>query len=457
MSAPTLELRPAPADAGPPPAPRRRGFPTMVRPKPGRPLLLAEVDTGLAPLPDRVRRHATWSWIFLLCSILPWSFVQEGRITFIGKRPEQVLVALLLVAAAWFAFRVNPRIRVTHAWPVLVYALLAVVAFLPPLGGRAGIGSLFRAGRFLLTLVLLIQLLSVFAHDRYIPLRGHLAVMKIVVASSLVSLAAGKGFDNEGRLITQLPALTAPGLAQWTALFSVLLVFLMLQQAIPRRSGLAWLAASMACLLLSHSRTPLIAGGAGFVAGVLAMFVSSERARRLVSWTLFCVPVAALLFGPAVQAWFLRGQDPDMLNTLTGRTKAWAKVYAFPRDVYSQLFGVGLTDKSIEGLSIDSGYLSIYHEQGRIGVVVIVLIFVLYLARILTRRPSMPRAIATFLVVYVLIASYTETGIGDMSSYVLHLMLAMVMVLMPMAARPSAPAGADVPGPDAPGDGSAAP
>ena len=51
----------------------------------------------------------------------------------------------------------------------------------------------------------------------------------------------------------------------------------------------------------------------------------------------------------------------------------------------------------------------------------------------------MPRAVALFLLVYVLIASYTETGIGDMSSYVLHLVLAMVMVVMPMAARPSVP------------------
>lgn len=442
MSASSLDLRHQGAGAAPVSPPASRALPAMVRAKPDRPLLLAEVDTGLTPLPDATRRHATWSWIFLLCSVLPWSFVQEGRITFIGKRPEQVLVVIFLMLAAWFAFRVNPRIRVTHAWPVVLYSLLAVVAFLPPLGGRAGIGSLFRAGRFFLTLILLIQLLSVFAHDRYIPLRGHIAVMKVVVASSLVSLVAGKGFDNEGRLITQLPALTAPGLAQWTALFSVILVFLLLQQAIPRRSGLLWLVASTACLLLSHSRTPLVAGGAGFVAGVLAMFVSSERARRLVSWTLFSVPVAALMFGPAVQAWFLRGQDPDTLNTLTGRTKAWAKVYSFPRDIYSQLFGVGLTDKSIEGLSIDSGYLSVYHEQGRIGVAIIVAIFVLYLARILTRRPSMPRAIATFLVVYVLIASYTETGIGDMSSYVLHLMLAMVMVLMPMVKRPKAAADA---------------
>ena len=413
-------------------------LPTLVRAKPGRPLLLQDVDTGLTPATMAVRRHATWAWIYLLCSVVPWSFEQPGRITLIGKRPEQALVGVFLGLSVWQAQKVNGRFKLAHAWPVALYSIMAIIGLVTPLGGRAGLGSMFRAVRFLLTLLLLLQLLPVFAHDRYIPLRGHLAMMKVITVSTLLTMAVGKGFDNEGRLITQLPALTAPGLAQWTALFCFLLVFLMLQRAIPVRSGLAWLAASSICLLLSHSRTPLVAGGAGFVAGLLAMFVSSQRARRLVSWTLFFVPVAALMFGPAVQAWFLRGQDQSQLNTLTGRTKAWAKVYAFPRDFYSRLFGVGLTDKSIEGLPIDSGYLSVYHEQGRVGVAVITLIFVVFLARILIRRPSMARAVALFLLVYVLIASYTETGIGDMSGYVLHLMLAMVMVVLPVVARPAA-------------------
>ena len=430
-------------------APRNRRLPALVRARPDRPLLLERVDTGRPPAPPAMRRHATWAWIFMLCSVVPWSFEQPGRITLIGKRPEQALVVVFLGLAVYQAQKVNLRFRVAHAWPVALYSLMAVIGLLPPLGGRAGLGSMFRAVRFVLTLLLLLQLVPVFARDRYIPLRGHLAMMKLITVSTLVAMALGKGFDNEGRLITQLPALTAPGLAQWTALFSFLLVFGMLRRAIPVRSGLMWLAGSTVCLLLSHSRTPLVAGGAGFVAGLLAMFVSSQRARRLVSWTLFTVPVAALMFGPAVQAWFLRGQDQSQLNTLTGRTKAWAKVYAFPRDVYSRLFGVGLTDKSIEGLPIDSGYLSVYHEQGRIGVAVITIIFVVFLARILTRRPSMARAVALFLVVYVLIASYTETGIGDMSSYVLHLMLAMVLVVLPVVAPVIAPVAASVVAPDA--------
>ena len=424
------------------PAVRPKRPPTLLRPSRDRQLLLADVDTGLEPLTDATRRHATWAWLFLLISVLPWSFAQPGRITFIGKRPEQLLVAVAVGIAGWFALKVNRRFQVAHAWPVMLYSLLAVVALIPPLGGRAGVGSLFRASRFMATLVLIILLLPVFAHDRYIPLRAHMLVMKGIVASTVLSLGVGYGFDGDGRLITQLPALTAPGLAQWTALFSAMLAFGMLQRAIPVRNGMTWLAASMFCLLLSHSRTPLVAGGAAFVAGILAMFVSSQRARRLVSWTLFFVPVVALVFGPAVQAWFLRGQNQSQLSTLTGRTKAWAKVYAFPRDVYSRVFGIGLTDKSIEGLSIDSGYLSVYHEQGRLGVAIITLIFAIYLGRILTRHPSMPRAIALFLVVYVLIASYTETGIGDMSSYVLHLVLAMVMVVMPMVWRGSTTAAA---------------
>lgn len=437
MSAPTLDpvARP-PLDPGRPPARLSKAFPTLVRPKPGRPLLLGTPDGGLEPLPDKIRRYATLSWLALLVSILPWSFTQTGRITFIAKRPEQVLVATSLGVAFYFAYKANSRFKLAHAWPVVLYSMLAIIALFPPLGGRAGIGSLFRAVRFLLTLVLLLQLVPVLARDRYIPVRGAFVVMKVTVVSTLVTLAIGLGFDGEGRLITQLPAFPAPGLAQWTSLFCFLLIFLMLNHSIPVRSGMAWLAASSLCLFLSHSRTPLVAGGAGFVAGLVAMFVSSQRARRFVSWVMFLVPVIALLFGPAVQAWFLRGQDQSQLSTLTGRTKAWAKVYAFPRDMYSRLFGVGLTDKSIEGLPIDSGYLSVYHEQGRVGVFVMTLIFVVFLARIMSRRPSMARAMALFLVVYVLIASYTETGIGDMSGYVLHLIMAMVLVVVPVVEPP---------------------
>ncbi len=450
MSSPAVQVaHRAPIAAGPPVA--AKGFPTLVRPKNGRPLLLAEPDGGLEPLPDKIRRYATWSWISLLVSILPWSFTQTGRITFISKRPEQVLVVCSLGVAFYFGYKANSRFKLAHAWPVVLYSAMAVIALFPPLGGRAGLGSLFRAIRFLLTLVLLLQLVPIFARDRYIPLRGHFLVMKITVVSSLVSLAVGRGFDGEGRLITQLPAFPAPGLAQWTSLFCFLLIFLMLNRAIPVRSGMAWLAASGLCLFLSHSRTPLVAGGAGFVAGLVAMFVSSQRARRFVSWVMFLVPVSALMFGPAVQAWFLRGQDQSQISTLTGRTKAWAKVYSFPRDVYSRLFGVGLTDKSIEGLPIDSGYLSVYHEQGRVGVAIMTLIFVVYLARILSRRPSAARAMALFLVVYVLIASYTETGIGDMSGYVLHLVMAMVLVVVPVVTPADEPAPLGPAGPSAAG------
>ena len=173
------------------PSTRPSRAPTLVRAAHGRPLLLAEVDTGLAPLPESVRRHATWAWLFLLVSVLPWSFAQTGRITFIGKRPEQVLVACSVAVAGWFALKVNRRFQIAHAWPVLLYSLLALVALVPPLGGRAGVGSLFRASRFAATLVLILLLMPVFAHDRYIPLRAHLAVMKIVVVSTLVSLAGG--------------------------------------------------------------------------------------------------------------------------------------------------------------------------------------------------------------------------------------------------------------------------
>jgi hypothetical protein len=42
--------------------------------------------------------------------------------------------------------------------------------------------------------------------------------------------------------------------------------------------------------------------------------------------------------------------------------------------------------------------------------------------------PGPRRAVALFLVTYCLVASYTETGIGDMSTYILSLLVASSLV-----------------------------
>jgi hypothetical protein len=117
-----------------------------------------------------------------------------------------------------------------------------------------------------------------------------------------------------------------------------------------------------------------------------------------------------------------------VLSSLTGRTSAWSKVHALPRTGFQELFGVGYGDKSIEGLPIDNGYLAAYHETGKVGLVIVVAVLAVILARALIYPRLANRALAVFLIAFVAIASYTETGIGDMSAYVMHLVLAGAMV-----------------------------
>ena len=74
---------------------------------------------------------------------------------------------------------------------------------------------------------------------------------------------------------------------------------------------------------------------------------------------------------PAVEAFLSRGQNDELLSTLTGRTLAWARVHTFPRTGFQELFGIGYGDKSIDGLPIDNGYLATYHEAGKIGLVIV--------------------------------------------------------------------------------------
>ena len=242
MSSPAVEVAHRAPIAAPPAVPLK-GFPTLVRPKTGRPLLLAELrQRPRAPARrDPPVRHLV---VDLRCCARSCRgrSPRPAASPSSASGPSRCSWCRSLGVAFYFGYKANSKFKLAHAWPVLLYSAMAVVALFPPLGGRAGLGSLFRAVRFLLTLVLLLQLVPIFAHDRYIPLRGHFAIMKIVVVvQPRQPGASGKGFDDEGRLITQLPAFTAPGLAQWTALFSVMLVFLLLQPGhpAPQRHGLA--------------------------------------------------------------------------------------------------------------------------------------------------------------------------------------------------------------------------
>ena len=382
---------------------------------------------GSGGLTRHDEKRVTLVWLLLFASGLSYS-ADVGLAAGIPLRFEQLGTALALGAAFFFALNFNRRIRLTGSWPVWLYAVLPVIALFAPLAGAGGVGTLFRAARFLFALLIMALLAPAWRTDPWVLANAHARALRLAIAAALLSLAVGMGFDREGRLIAQLPALRAPQVGQ----FAALLIGISAVQGMTRaprlpRIGL-WIFLATVALVLSKTRTATVALCVAFVVTLIFLLVSHSRARRVFATVLLVGPLVYLVMQPAIRAWFERDQSSELLTTLTGRTKAWALVYSFPRTGFQELFGIGYGDKSIFGLPIDNGYLAAYQETGKVGLVAVCVIMLILLLRALAYPRTANRALAIFLIVYVAVASYTETGIGDMSAYVMHLVVAGAMI-----------------------------
>jgi len=166
------------------------------------------------------------------------------------------------------------------------------------------------------------------------------------------------------------------------------------------------------------------------VAGVSAVF-SSERIRRFMGTVIAVGVVGGLLFSVAIQSWLTRGQDASQLTSLTGRADVWDALLNRDRSFDDLLIGIGLTDKSFNGLPIDSAWLSAYNELGMAGVAIAAALLLVLLVGAILRPPSPQRTIAIYLVAYSCVASYTEVGLGDASPYLLNLCVAAALIAVP--------------------------
>jgi hypothetical protein len=185
-------------------------------------------------------------------------------------------------------------------------------------------------------------------------------------------------------------------------------------------------------LIETHTRTALVALVAGLLISGLSLIHVNRRVRTTFGWAAGVITVSVLTLSGFLTTWLARGQKSDQLTKLTGRTDVWGAVENMPRNFFQVIFGFGLSNKSFNGLPVDSNWLACYLDEGLAGVVLsaIVILFVLIAAWFLPRGKS--RALALFLAVYVLVASFTETGFSDASTYLLELVLA-ASLLMPSA------------------------
>ncbi len=397
---------------------------------------ISDSRTDLERIDARAGRFARTAWVLVFLAGLAWFIDEEGFLVVLPGRTEQIGAFVLVGVASWLALRSNPRLTVGRTWFLVLLATLPTLALVGPLSGMSGIGAVIRSVRFFLALGIFALISWLWRTDAFDLVRSHLRLMRAMIAAAMISLALGLGFNSEGRLIAQIPALVPPQVGQFAAVGTGLAIIAAITKMPGARHNLAWITLGVIALLMSQTRTAMLALLVGLAIAVLSLITHFERARTIVlGLVLVSLPVYVLASG-AAQTWFERGQSDDNLDTLTGRTKAWELVYEVERSQYTRLFGVGYGDKSIQGLPIDSGYIATFHEVGVVGVAVVVVIMaVLALRALLDPRPA-NRGFALFLVVYVAVASYTETGIGDISAYVMHIVLAFSIVVG-VSRRPS--------------------
>lgn len=268
--------------------------------------------------------------------------------------------------------------------------------------------------------------------------RCHLRALLVVLISAFVGLlvSPGRAMNSgyTGRLSGVVWPIQPTDLAHNAAVIIGLMVVLWLCGKTRGWPTLLIVVAAGVILILTHTRTALVALVAGILVASLSLIVAKARVRKFFMTAGFVVSIAIITLSSVITTWLARGQGTHQLTGLTGRTAVWGPLLAFPRDKWQEILGFGLSNISFNGLPIDSNWLAAYQTQGLFGVVVCAVILLFLLVKAYFQPRGLERALALFLVVYCLVASFTEVGFTDASMYLLDLFLA-ASLLVPSAAR----------------------
>jgi hypothetical protein len=371
-------------------------------------------------------------WAALFLNVLAFSDLKT--VIPIPTTVGQMATQGALIIAFLLALMANPRGIIRPNLFLVLLTIMAVVALMVSIHNEFFLGSTFRACRLIGFTTVLWLLTPWFGRSDFVLLRSHIWCLRIVVGSILLGaiLSPGAAYSyGDGRLSGALWPIPPTQVAHYSAVLIGCTVVLWFGGAVRGRTALLTLIGAGVTLLGAHTRTALIALTIGLLIAAASMFIGHARVRRASAALAVLVVVAASLFAPLIIEWFFRGQTSEEAAGLTGRTKVWTEILGLQRSWWQDVFGFGLSNKSFNGLSIDSNWLAVYLDQGWFGVAVDAALLLILIFLAVTHRRGIRRAAALFLVTYCLVTSITETGLGDASPYLLHLVVAASLLAAP--------------------------
>ena len=385
-----------------------------------------------------VRRRVAIVWVLLFLNVLPYA--KGGTViplpNFVGKSITQGSLSLALLVA----LSVNPRLVFRRNLFLCLMSVLAIETIVTAIDAQYLKGGSFRTFRFVEFIVVLWLLTPFWGRRDLLLARYHLKCMFAVLITVAVGYFVGHGDAMAtGRLSDAIWPAPATQVAHYAAVTIGLVLVLWLYRMWDGRSALFICGIAGVILLLTHTRTALIALVAGLLIAGMSMIVTQARVRRAFAAVGAVVTVGILTLSRIIANYLTRGQSSTELTGLTGRTGFWATLLAYPRTPFQETFGFGITNGSFNGNPIDSNWLLSYQEQGLLGVVVCGTILLTMLVTAFFTPRGVQRALALFLLVYCLLASFTEDGFTDASTYLLDMAVAASLLVPAFAAPRSEP------------------
>jgi hypothetical protein len=370
-------------------------------------------------------------WAALFMNVL--AYAQVPTIVPIPILVGQAITQGALLLAGLLALWANPGGIIRPSLFLVLLTLLGVVAMAASIHNDFLFGSTYRAFRLLAFVLVLWMLTPWWGRSDFALLRAHITCLRVIVASILIGalIAPGAAFAYGGRLSGAIWPIPPTQVGHYAAVLLGCSVVLWFGGAMRGRTVLLTLVATGAALIGAHTRTALLGLVIGLGVAGASLYLGHARVRRASMLISVFAAAVAGLFAPLIVNWIWRGQDMQDITQLTGRTKVWSALVGIRRPWMEEVFGSGLTNQTFRGLSIDNSWLADYLDQGWFGIFIDALLLLLLIFLAVAHRRGIRRAAALFLVTYSVVASITETGLGDASAYTLDLIVAAALLAAP--------------------------